>query len=281
VTGEPPLACTVRDCGLLLTRRDRVFSCARHHSYDIAHSGYVNLLQPQDRRSPSPGDSRATLAARARLLDRGIGVAILDGFVRHAATIHVPHRPLVLDLGCGDGNLLGRLATLKDVDAIGIDLSTAAIDRASRRFPDLTWVVANADRRLPLLDKSVDLVLSFHARRNPAECARVLANSGSLLLAIPAPEDLVELRALILGEAVYRDRVETVVKEHDGWFTLAERASLRERHHVDGAALRDLLRGTYRGERLSAADRIAAVADVELTLASDVLLLKPRTSRRR
>ena len=44
------LACSVRGCGRPLEKNDRALVCARGHSYDIARSGYVNLLQPQDRR---------------------------------------------------------------------------------------------------------------------------------------------------------------------------------------------------------------------------------------
>ena len=66
--------------------------------------------------------------------------------------------PVAADLGCGSGELLGALAAARDICGAGIDLSTAAVERAARRYPALTWVVANADRRLPLLDASVHLV---------------------------------------------------------------------------------------------------------------------------
>ena len=42
-----PLACTVRDCGLPLEKREREYVCEYGHTFDIARSGYVNLLQPQ------------------------------------------------------------------------------------------------------------------------------------------------------------------------------------------------------------------------------------------
>ena len=83
---------------------------------------------------------------------------------------------------------------------------TAAIERAARHFPDRIWVVANADRRLPLLDRSVDLALSIYGRRNPAEVARVLAAAGYLLVAVPAADDLIELRELVQGRRFERDR---------------------------------------------------------------------------
>ncbi|MFM7296933.1 MAG: putative RNA methyltransferase, partial [Planctomycetota bacterium] len=65
----PPLACSVRDCALPLRRESRRFVCERGHSFDIARSGYLSLLQPQDRRSLEAGDARETVDARRALLD--------------------------------------------------------------------------------------------------------------------------------------------------------------------------------------------------------------------
>jgi 23S rRNA (guanine745-N1)-methyltransferase len=267
------LACTVRDCGLALVRTDRAWRCARGHTYDVARSGYVNLLQPQDRKSADAGDRKTSVDARARLFALGIGRALVDEIVRRAAAVRVADRtPAIVDLGSGTGDVLGKLAHTHGIDGIGIDLSTAAAAYAARRFPGLTWVVANADRRLPLLDRCLDLVLSVNGRRNPAECARVLKPGGLLLVAIPAPDDLAELRELVQGARVERDRADALLAEHAPCFTLRERASIRERRLLDGDALRDLLRGTYRGERQRSADRVGALADLEVTLASDLFL---------
>lgn len=253
-----------------------MFVCARGHSFDVARSGYVNLLQPQDRRSLSAGDAKEVVAARAGLLTAGVGRAIVDAFVQCAAGLALCDDPLVVDLGAGSGDVLAALAARRPITGVGIDLSIAAVEHAARRFPALTWAVANADRRLPLLDGSVDLVLSLHARRNPVECARVLAAGGFLLVAVPAHDDLIELRALVQGVGVERDRADGLLGEHDPLFTLVERASVRERRRLDREALLDLLRSTYRGERASAADRVAALASLEVTLASDVFLFTRR-----
>src|SRR5579872_5974028 len=75
---EPALVCPVRDCRLPLSREERRVFCARGHSFDLARSGYINLLQPQDRRSRKPGDSAAAVAGRRRLHDRGVTQPLLD-----------------------------------------------------------------------------------------------------------------------------------------------------------------------------------------------------------
>jgi 23S rRNA (guanine745-N1)-methyltransferase len=244
----------------------------------VARSGYVNLLQPQDRRSRTAGDTPGAVEARARLLASGIGRHVLDLFVEHAAALTLPDSPCVVDLGSGSGDALAVLATLRPIDGVGVDLSAAAAEHAARHFPSLTWVVANADRRLPLLDASVDLVLSLHGRRNPAECARVLTRGGFMLVAVPAHDDLLELRAAVLGHALEHDRSDALIAEHAAFFTLVHRANAREQHLLERDALKDLLRATYRGERTSVAGRIDALERLEVTLASDFFLFRRSTA---
>ncbi|HEY9466264.1 MAG TPA: methyltransferase domain-containing protein [Vicinamibacterales bacterium] len=271
---QPPLACGVRGCALPLLRRDRTFVCAAGHSYDVARSGYVNLLQPQDRRSADAGDSRVAIEARASLLAAGVGRALIDAVASRAAFLNLPEAPVVTDLGCGSGDALAALTSRAGL-GVGIDLSVAAIERAARHFPDRTWVVANADRRLPLLDRSIDLVMSLHARRNPVETARVLSPTGVLLIAVPASDDLIELREVVQGERVERDRSDVVLKEHE-LFALVDRSAVRETREFDRDGLLKLLRGTYRGVRHGAAERVAALTRMTVTLASEIFAFRLR-----
>jgi 23S rRNA (guanine745-N1)-methyltransferase len=155
-------------------------------------------------------------------------------------------------------------------------VSAAAAEYAARRFPQVTWVVANADRRLPLLDGCVDVVSSIHGRRNAAECARLLEPRGYLLVAIPAPDDLIELRERVQGQGLKRERSEALVAEHDAHFELVDRFTARERHQLDRPALGDLLRSTYRGERRAAARKLETLNHLEVTLASDILVFRRR-----
>jgi 23S rRNA (guanine745-N1)-methyltransferase len=250
--------------------------CGSGHSYDIARSGYVNLLQPQDRRSLEAGDSRQAIEARASLLAAGIGRTLIETIANRVGRLAIGRlkaAPTIVDLGCGSGDALAAL-TGRAVTGIGIDLSTAAIEHAARYFPDRTWVVANADRRLPLLDGSVDVVISVHGRRNPTEVARVLVPTGHLLVAVPAADDLVELRELVQGERIERDRISSVLSEHQPLFELIERSVVRDTHDLDRGTLLSLLRGTYRGVRHSDAEQVAALTRMHVTLASELVVLR-------
>jgi len=283
---QPPLACSVRGCTRPLERRERTLVCGADHSYDIARSGYVNLLQPQDRRSTAAGDSRQAIEARASLLAAGIGRTLIEAIANRVGRLEMGRLkaapatvapttagPTIVDLGCGSGDALAAL-TGRAVTGIGIDLSTAAIEHAARYFPDRTWVVANADRRLPLLDGSVDVVVSLHGRRNPPEVARVLVQTGYLIVAVPAADDLIELRELVQGQRHERDRVGAVLTEHEPLFEPIDRSVVRETRDLDRGALLNLLRGTYRGVRRGDTERVAALTRMHVTLASELIVFR-------
>lgn len=268
----------MRGCGRPLTRGERRLICDAGHAFDTARSGYISLLQPQDRRSRAAGDGKASVAARARLLQAGIGRGAIDAIVARLAPPGIARdAPLVVvDLGCGSGELLGAVTAARDVCGIGIDLSTAAVDTAARRIRSVTWIVANADRTLPILDASADVVLSLNARRNPPECARVLTRGGRLIVGVPAPDDLIELRAAVQGGALERERADTVVTAHEPLFWLEERLTTRERHRLEGDQLRDLLRSTYRGARTSAAGRVEDLQSLDVTVSTDIVVFSRR-----
>ena len=227
------LLCTVRDCRYPLALESRRAVCERGHSFDIARSGYLNLLQPQDRRAKVPGDSPQAVAARRRFLDRGFAKPLLDAMLALLLPIDGP----VLDAGCGEGYHLGAIAA---DERYGVDISTAAIDAAAKRYPDCSWIIANADRFLPFADGSFQTVLSITARLNPEEFRRVLAGDGRLLIAIPGDDDLVELRGMT------RDRVQRTVEMFTPHFTLAKREHVKHVAELDEQSAADLLESTYR-----------------------------------
>ena len=231
------LLCPVRDCHLALVREMQRLGCSRGHSFDVARSGYINLLQPQDRRSKQPGDTRAAVAARRRLHDRGVTAALLDAV---AMMINASPDDIVLDAGCGEGFYLGTLARQTGLDAHGVDIAIPAVDAAARRYSGCEWIVANADRLVPYADRSFTIVMSITGRMNAPEFRRVLRDGGRLLVALPAPEDLLELR----GEG--RDRVARTVETFSKHFTLVDQRAVTNAVDLDAAAVEDVLLSIYR-----------------------------------
>lgn len=105
----------------------------------------------------------------------------------------------------------------------------------------------------------------------------MLGPHGFLLAAVPAADDLIELREAIHGSADGRERAETLIAEHETRFVVAATRSVRERRRFQPAALHDLLLSTYRGGRLSASVRVAALEELDVTLASELVLLRKRS----
>jgi len=253
------LLCPVRECYLPLARDAGRYVCPRAHSFDIARSGYVNLLQPQDRRSPRPGDTPDAIAARRRLHDSGVTAPLLDAIAELAAPAV---SDTVLDAGCGEGSILGTLQSRAGFDAHGTDISIPAIDAAARRYPACQWIVANADRFLPYADASFSLILSITARVNASEFRRVLREGGRVLIAVPAPDDFIELR----GEG--HDRTGRIVEELSPAFRVIEHRRATTTSDLDEAAVQDVLHSIYRPKRTQ------PIAPMRLTFSLDLLVMR-------
>jgi 23S rRNA (guanine745-N1)-methyltransferase len=231
------LLCPVRDCHMALARSEGQMVCPQGHSFDVARSGYVNLLQPQERRSKQPGDTRAAVAARRRLHDRGVSEPLRKGI---AEIMGASASDVVLDAGCGDGYYLGTMSDETGFDGHGVDISIPAVDAAARRYPGCEWIVANADRFVPYADASFSVVLSITARMNAGEFRRVLREDGRLMVAIPAPDDLIELRG------AGRDRVDRTVGTFAREFKLVDRRRVANSADLDAATVHDVLHSIYR-----------------------------------
>lgn len=263
--------CTVRGCGEELAREPKRWRCAKGHSFDVAKSGYVNLLQPQDRKSVHAGDSKATVAARRRLLDAGIARPLTD-----ALPGLVPVGP-VLDLGCGEGTHLASLA--ESHEAWGVDLSIPAIEAAAKRWPRASWLVVNADRTLPFADGSFACVLSITGRRNAPEMRRVIDAGGRAVVVVPGEKDLAELRSATQGEAKEVDRIERVSAELVGRFELERAESISSRVRLERERLADLAAITYRGARNRERERLDSLEALDVTLHWRVGVYRPVTGQ--
>ena len=257
------LECPVRDCRRALQRdlqrQGRRVYCAAGHSFDVARSGYLNLLQPQDRKSKHPGDSAKVVAARRRLHERGLTEPLLRGIGEFAS---VSRADSVLDAGCGDGYYMGTLARETGFDGHGVDISIPAIEAAARRYPECEWIVANADRFIPYKAGSFSLALSITGRMNAGEFRRVLKDGGRLLVAISAADDLIELRG------TGRDRVARTLEIFAASFRLAAQGRVTTTADLEAAAVRDVLDAVYRPLRPRSA------AAMRVTFSLDLLLFE-------
>lgn len=269
------LLCTVRNCRAPLVLDGRRYVCANMHAFDVARSGYVNLLQPQDKRSKTPGDTPEAVAARRRFLERGHAAPLVDAIVR---ALPMNEGEAMLDAGCGEGHHLSAFRRAYGVDANGIDISVPAIELAARRYRDCSWVVGNADRFLPYADATFRAVTSITARMNPEEFRRVLAPDGTLLIVIPGADDLIELRHAILGERIERDRVERTAATFASLFKLERHKRITHTVMLDRQSMLDVMSSSYRGLRARERATLETLDAMSVTLSRDVLTFTPRGS---
>jgi 23S rRNA (guanine745-N1)-methyltransferase len=253
------LVCPVRGCRMALLREGRRLACERGHSFDVARSGYINLLQPQDRRSSQPGDTVAAVAGRRRLHDLGVTAPLLEAI---AGSLAASPADVVMDAGCGDGFYLGSLARQIGFSAHGVDISVPAIEAAARRYSECEWIVANADRFVPYADGTFSSVLSITARMNASEFRRVLREDGRLLVALPSPDDLIELRG------AGRDRTARTIETFARDFALVDQRRATTTAELDAAAVHDVLHSIYRPMRWQAVEAMRVTFSLDLLLFS-------------
>jgi 23S rRNA (guanine745-N1)-methyltransferase len=272
---DPFLRCSVRGCGLALRSKARTLRCPAGHAFDIARAGYVNLLQPQDKKSAQPGDARAAVQARRRFLQSGA----LAGLVAAIRDVAGPPVRRLLDVGCGEGFFTAELARGWGASALGLDLSSEACDAAARTHAGCSFIVANADRELPFMDGSFDRIVSITARRNAPEMARLLAPGGDAILVVAGPDDLAELRDVLHGVAPQVDRTPSLRAHMEPLFELSDQRSFQTRIELDRAGIADVLAMTYRGSRAREAERAAKLERLTTKLSAEILQFRPRALR--
>jgi 23S rRNA (guanine745-N1)-methyltransferase len=276
------LICPV--CAAPLTREERAFRCANGHSFDLARQGYVHLIG-----SRHPGDTKPMLQARRAFLAAGhyrpLADALADLALAHLASQRAARPagaapPAILDAGCGEGYYIGRLCrTLADAGiaarCFGLDVAKEAVRMAAAHAPEVQFLVADIKGRLPFADASLDVLLNVFAPRNPAEFARVLAPGGLLLVAIPTPAHLAELRAILPLLAIEDQKREHVLAQLAGAFALAASRELAYELALDPAEARLLITMTPSHHHLDMddLDRALAAAPVRVTAAFSILAL--------
>jgi len=211
-------------CGSAFAVIEGTLRCTQGHSFDIAKQGYANLTGAAQ---PAHADSPAMVTARAELLDSGRYAALSDAMINTLPG----DVSTVLDVGTGTGHYVAAaLDARPGARAVGLDVSVAACRRAARAHPRLAVVTADAWAGLPVIDDSVDVVLSVFSPRNADEFARVLRSDGCVISVTPDPDHLSELRSTfgLLGVEDGKERRLADAFGRSGLIT-AEQQTIRRR----------------------------------------------------
>ncbi|MDE7279856.1 MAG: methyltransferase domain-containing protein, partial [Oscillospiraceae bacterium] len=188
-------------CGESLAREGKSFLCPQKHCFDIAKSGYVNLLQSNKMNSAMPGDNKLMVQSRKKFLDKGYYVILAEALCR-TVSAHVCEECRILDAGCGEGYYTEKITeTVKDMNAeiIGIDISKTAADYAARRTKSALFVAASVFN-MPVKSESCNIVTSLFAPYCGEEFLRVLKRGGIFIMVIPAERHLWQLKCSVYDE---------------------------------------------------------------------------------
>ena len=178
-----------------------------------------------------PITSEEFAAAQARLTERAIEAGAITG-ARD-----------MLDIGCGFGGLLARLADRCDADLVGVGNDPRQLDICRRLSPRVTIVEADACE-LPFADSSFDRVFCleamFHFRARSAflaEAARILKRGGHLVVT-----DILFSRS---GEGLDTDRFAAILRADYGpwpepWIDVAELIAMAESNGLAVEQFQDL-----------------------------------------
>nr|WP_166784135.1 methyltransferase domain-containing protein [Cryobacterium suzukii] len=176
--------------------------------------GFVNLLAGPHK---FIGDSATMLEARDQFLKAGWYEPLRD-IIRDIVAGEAPKR--VLDVGCGTGYYLrAALPSGDNIRALGMDLSPTAVGRTIRSSERVDGLVADVWSPLPVRDGAADLILNVFAPRNAAEFARVLRADGLLLVVVPQPSHLQQLRDSGLAVEMQADKAAHLTASLGAWFT--------------------------------------------------------------
>lgn len=173
----------------------RSWCCGRGHTFDAARDGYVNLLVTHQRRHRQPGDSAAMLRHRRAFLDAGHYRPLAEALGRFAQSGQA-----VLDAGCGEGYYTRDWPSARSgLRLWAVDIAKPAVRLAARRgHPGASYAVASV-YDLPVVDSSIDVVVSIFAPLVSEEFERVLRPGGLAIAVTPAPDHLDGLKARLFG----------------------------------------------------------------------------------
>jgi 23S rRNA (guanine745-N1)-methyltransferase len=272
------LICPV--CGANLARLGNILKCPAAHSFDVAREGYVNLLLASRKRPKILGDTKEMARARRVFLDQGfyrplsdaINQLVYSHLVSDTIRGEMPSPRCFAEIGCGEGYYIGRLRSYVEDRAepdefcyYGMDISKAVVKLAARRHSEVFFFVGDVNRRILLSSNSIGVLLNIFAPRNAAEFDRVMTHEGLLLVAIPGPDHLANLRSDLHLLDIEPDKEERVVEGFAGAFRLTAKHTVEYEMHLNGAQLCNLIQMTpnYWHTPKETWDRINSTASVQ------------------
>lgn len=257
------LICPV--CREKLGNTGKAYVCPNNHSFDIAKSGYVNLLLSKHAGKTVHGDNKLMVQARRDFLEKGYYSPLRE------AVCEKVKNGIILDAGCGEGYYTAGISDKLDNSEIyGIDISKTAVEFAAKRKKNITLATASVFH-IPVADSSCDTLVTIFSPYCSEEFQRVLKKGGTMIMAIPSEMHLWELKQAIY-DTPYKNEVKPYALEGFG-LTGKKRITYKFKldNQQDIQSLFSMTPYYYRTgqqqqERLSALESLETTADFELLI---------------
>jgi len=201
-----------------------ILSCdgARRHCYDLASSGYVNLMPPGH---ANGGDSKQAVRARSEFLNlelyRPAAEALCQAMKRHLPSTS----DVIVDAGCGEGYYTSILAK-EGFLTVGVDLSRFAVDAAAKRMTrngiEDGFFSVSSVFEMPFAAESAAGIVNVFAPCAEKEFLRILKPNGILTVMYAGPDHLMGLKRALYDQT----------KENDGRADLPKQMKLLEEIRV-------------------------------------------------
>lgn len=251
-------------CGTVLSASEKSYTCKKHHSFDIAKQGYVNLLPVQNKKSLHPGDTKEMLKARREFLNSGIYNPICSAVTNKACLLlNDINTPQIVDIGCGEGYYTTAIKnTLGNCVCMGIDISKDAVKMACSRSKEIMWTVATAGC-LPVADNSTDLITAMFSLISESEYSRILKKGGYVIEVIAGNNHLIELKHIIYDQVYKQNKMPATINSN---FTEVSREENQFSFTLDNSQLKNLLIMTPHFWRIKKENRQKLEQTPQLTL---------------
>lgn len=193
-------------CSEKISISGKSYICPKNHCFDIAKSGYVNLLNAKH--GAVHGDNKFMLRARRDFLEKDYYSPLCDAVCRTVSE-YVKDDSILLDAGCGEGYYTSAVKAKTSIEIYGLDISKDAVEMAAKRKSGINFAVASVFH-IPVQSESCDILLTMFAPYCKEEYLRVLKKDGYMIMAIPSENHLWELK-----KAVYDTPYKNEVKPYE------------------------------------------------------------------
>ena len=223
------LICPV--CSAALMKQESTLRCENRHCFDIASSGYVNLLKPGKKNNAKAGDSREMIRARTDFFESDAYGGVAKSICAIVDKLS-PHT--IIDAGCGEGYYTQFMATDPSRFVYGVDMSKFGCEHGAKSakrngLNNLVYCVGSIFE-LPFASESTDLIVNMFAPVADQEFFRVLKKGGHFVVAAAGIDHLDGLKSL-LYDNVYKN--EEKFLEFDG-FELIGQENLKYTAKITG-----------------------------------------------